>query len=159
MARRRARRPGGAAAADLLPSLVADVYEANGLLERQGDAIASRFGQSGARWKLLSAASVAPPQSVPQLARRLGMTRQGVQRVADLLAADGLAEDVPNPDHARSPLLRLTPKGRSTLAALTRAAAGWHEVVAAGLAPGDLSTAVETLGAVCRRLREIDGPA
>ncbi len=158
MARRsRARRSGGAA--DLLTTLVSNVSEAGNLLERHGDAIASRHGQSGARWKVLAAASVAPPQSVPQLARRLGMTRQGVQRVADLLAAEGLAEDVPNPDHARSPLLRLTAKGRSTLQVLTRAAAGWHEALAAGLETRGLSTAVETLDAVCRRLRELDdGP-
>jgi DNA-binding MarR family transcriptional regulator len=143
----------------MLPDLVADVYEANGLLERHGDAIASRYGQSGARWKVLSAASVSPARSVPQLARRLGMTRQGVQRVADLLAADGLVEDEPNPDHARSPRLRLTAKGRATLSALTRASAGWHEALAEGLAAGDVSTAVATLGAVCRRLRELDAGA
>ena len=39
------------------------------------------------------------------------MTRQGVQRVADLLVEHGLAEYQPNPAHRRAKLLACTETG------------------------------------------------
>ena len=44
------------------------------------------------------------------IARRLGLARQSVQRVAD-----GHATFEPNPDHQRSPLLILTSAGQAVL--------------------------------------------
>ena len=41
----------------------------------------------------------------------MGITRQSVQRIADLLVADGLAEYLPNPSHRRAKLLRPTDEG------------------------------------------------
>jgi DNA-binding MarR family transcriptional regulator len=49
------------------------------------------------------------------IARRLGITRQSVQRVADAIVAEGLATYEPNPDHQRSPLVILTGTGESVL--------------------------------------------
>jgi DNA-binding MarR family transcriptional regulator len=65
----------------------------------------------------------------------MGITRQSVQRVADLLVDRGLAEYVPNPAHRRAKLLAPTPAGR---AAITRIEPG-HATLAARL--------TETLGA------------
>jgi DNA-binding MarR family transcriptional regulator len=104
--------------ADEMALLVADVFELAGLLRRTGEAAAAREGQTQARWQLLSAVSE-EALTVPQAARRLGVTRQGVQRVAnDLLAAE-LLELRPNPDHRTSPLLAPTENGRSTLRSIT----------------------------------------
>lgn len=63
---------------------------------------------------------------MPKLARRLSLTRQSVQRVADALVESRLAGYAPNPDHRRSPLLRLTSAGsdvRKSVERLTGAAA------------------------------------
>ena len=105
--------------------LVADVYELAGALRRVGEATAAQEGQTQARWQLLSVLS-AQPESVPRAARRLGVTRQAVQRVANELVASGLAEFLDNPDHRTSPLLSLTPEGRGTLSAITRRAGFVH---------------------------------
>lgn len=51
------------------------------------------------------------PHTVPQLARRRPLTRQTVQEQVNRLVAAGLAELLPNPDHARSRLVRLTAAG------------------------------------------------
>ncbi len=88
--------------ADEMALLVADVYELAGLLRRSGEAIAAREGQTQARWQFLSVIS-GDALTVPQAARRLGVTRQAVQRVANELVDDGLAELVANPDHRTSP--------------------------------------------------------
>ena len=41
----------------------------------------------------------------------MGLTRQAVQRIADLLVDRGLAEYRPNPDHRRAKLLACTEAG------------------------------------------------
>jgi DNA-binding MarR family transcriptional regulator len=112
-------------AQDLMPAIVADVYELAGRFRDYGEAIAKTVGQTQARWQVLSAAS-ARPRSVPQIARVLGVTRQNVQRIADLLVAEGSAQYQGNPDHRASPHLALTRHGRTALDALTKAAGGYH---------------------------------
>jgi DNA-binding MarR family transcriptional regulator len=116
-----------------LPPMIADIYELAGRLRARGDAIAATVGQTQARWQVLSAASSEPHLSVPQIARRLGVTRQAVQRIADLLVADGIASFVDNPDHRASPHLALTRAGQETLARLTKVARAGHQELAAKL--------------------------
>jgi DNA-binding MarR family transcriptional regulator len=123
--------------AEIMPLIVADIYELAGRLRARGDRIAAAIGQTQARWQVLSAAS-GQPLSVPQIARRLGLTRQAVQRVADLLAGEGLAAYGDNPDHKASPHLVLTKAGHDTLNRLSRQARGGHEALAATLGAIDL---------------------
>jgi DNA-binding MarR family transcriptional regulator len=119
---------------DLMPAIVADVYELAGRFRDYGEAIAKTVGQTQARWQVLSAASDRP-RSVPQIARVLGVTRQNVQRIADLLVAEGSAQYQGNPDHRASPHLALTRRGRTALDALTKAAGGYHARLARRLSP------------------------
>ena len=51
------------------------------------------------------------PRSVADVGRRMGVTRQAVQRIADLLVQRGLAEYRPNPAHRRAKLLACTEAG------------------------------------------------
>jgi DNA-binding MarR family transcriptional regulator len=69
----------------LVPLIIADVYELAGRLREYGEAIARTVGQTQARWQVMSVASSAEPHSVPRIARVLGVSRQNVQRIADLL--------------------------------------------------------------------------
>jgi DNA-binding MarR family transcriptional regulator len=94
--------------------LVADVFELAGALRREGEAIAKLAGQSQARWQVMWIAA-SGRFSVATIARRLGLTRQSVQRVADAIVAEDLASFEPNPDHQRSPLLILTSDGQKAL--------------------------------------------
>ena len=108
--------------ADEMALLVADVFELAGLLRRSGEAIAARDGQTQARWQFLSVISDGA-LTVPQAARRLGVTRQAVQRVANELVRDGLVDLGANPDHQTSPLLTLTEHGSGVLTRISRRAA------------------------------------
>ena len=94
--------------------LVADVYELAGLSRRSSEQTAAEHGQTVARWHLMSVLSDRP-YTVPAIARRLGLVRQSVQRVADELVAEGVVERSENPDHQRSPLYSLTEAGHATL--------------------------------------------
>jgi DNA-binding MarR family transcriptional regulator len=108
--------------ADEVALLVADVFELAGILRRSGEAMAAREGQTQARWQLLSVISN-EALTVPHAARRLGVTRQAVQRVANELVGDGLVERDTNPDHRGSPLLSLTGHGHRVLSRISKLAA------------------------------------
>ena len=120
--------------------LVADVLECAGALRRYGDALTRPLGQTEVRWAVLSVLS-GGARTVPQVARRLGVTRQSVQRVANLLVAEGLIESALNPDNARSPLFGLSKRGEEVLAAITRVADPWHRRVGEELSLEDLRRA------------------
>jgi DNA-binding MarR family transcriptional regulator len=104
-----------------LASFIADVLELAGLFRRVADDIARQEGQTQSRWYALSVFSE-DPLTVSQAARRLGTTRQAVQRSTDELLARGLAITEPNPDHRTSPFIRLTPAGHEVLARISQAA-------------------------------------
>ena len=133
--------------------LVEDVLECAGALRRYGDALTRPLGQTEVRWAVLSVLS-GGARTVPQVARRLGVTRQSVQRVANLLAAEGFIESVENPDNARSPLFRLSKRGEEVLAAITRAADPWHRRAGEELSLDDLQRARVALAVLMRLARE-----
>ena len=139
----------------LIPIIIADIYELAGRLRDNGEAIARTVGQTQARWQVLSAAS-GRPQTVPQIARALGVTRQNVQRIADLLVEEGAAEYRDNPDHRASPHLILTKPGRATFDGLTKAAAGYHGRIARKLSPSDAASLQSGLRRLLEALAAID---
>jgi DNA-binding MarR family transcriptional regulator len=139
--------------AEEVDRLVADVLECAGALRRYGDALTRPLGQTEVRWAVLSVLS-GGARTVPQVARRLGVTRQSVQRVANLLAAEGFIERVVNPDNARSPLFRLTRHGEEVLTAITRAADPWLRRVGKELSLEDLRRARAALVVLMRFARE-----
>jgi DNA-binding MarR family transcriptional regulator len=141
--------------AAVIPLIVADIYELAGRLRKEGDDVAALIGQTQARWQVMSAAS-GQPMSVPQIARRLGLTRQAVQRTADLLVGEGLADYAGNPDHRASPHLILTKRGHEALRRLTVAARAGHEALAAKLGALDLPALRRDLR---RLLVALDGSA
>jgi len=130
-----------------LPLLIADLYEAAGASRRAGEAIAAAEGQTQARWQLLSVISHGD-WTVAHAARRLGITRQAVQRTADELLASGLAVAEPNPNHQRSPLIRPTAEGRAALAAISERAERWHAELAERVNPEDVEAARRVLQAL-----------
>ncbi len=133
--------------------LVEDVLECAGALRRYGDALTRPLGQTEVRWAVMSVLS-GGARSVPQVARRLGVSRQSVQRVANLLAGEGLIESVANPDNARSPLFRLSKRGEEVLAAITRVADPWHRRVGEELSLDDLRRSRVALAVLMRFARE-----
>jgi DNA-binding MarR family transcriptional regulator len=106
--------------------LYSELFEAAGVGRRFGDELAAREGQTQARWQALWTIAHDRTLTVPQVARRIGVSRQSVQRVVDELLADGLLETMTNPDHKTSPLLVLTEHGQKALEGINRAAEEAH---------------------------------
>jgi DNA-binding MarR family transcriptional regulator len=104
--------------------LVLNTFKLNGLLLEAGDRISLSTGQSSARWQVMGCIDDAA-LSVAQIARVMGLTRQSVQRIANLLVKDGLAQYEDNPVHKRAKLLRLTKTGALTLSKIEKAQRIW----------------------------------
>src|SRR5712692_2245400 len=92
------------------------IFKLNGLLIQAGDGITQSIGQSSARWQVLGRAY--EPQTVANMARDIGHSRQSVQRIADVLAKEGLVVYKDNPADRRAQLLELTPAGLEVLTAI-----------------------------------------
>ncbi|WP_405390020.1 MarR family transcriptional regulator [Streptomyces sp. NBC_01102] len=87
------------------------VFHLNGQFLSVAEELARPAGLTAAWWQVLGAV-LAEPLPVSGIARAMGITRQSVQRIADLLVDKGLAEYLPNPAHRRAKLLRPTEEGR-----------------------------------------------
>lgn len=134
-------------------SFIADVVELAGLFRRVADNIARQEGQTQARWYALSVFS-GEPLTVSQAARRLGTTRQAVQRSADELIAQGLTIAEPNPDHLTSPFITLTPQGREVLSRISQAATRSRQHWLANPDTAELETAHTVVRSLLDALRE-----
>ena len=95
---------------ELLSSAALTVFRLNGQLLSLADELAEPAGLTAARWQVLGAV-LEEPLPVAGIGRVMGITRQSVQRIADLLVTDGLAEYLPNPAHRRAKLLQPTEAG------------------------------------------------
>jgi DNA-binding MarR family transcriptional regulator len=141
--------PKGKAATDV----VLCTFRANGLFLAAGDLLAGQEGLTAARWQVLGAVVVAGrPSTVPQIARRMGLTRQAVQVSVNRLLGEGLVETGENPDHRRSPLIRLTELGSAKYAAMQKRQATWINELAAGLQRSELATTARILHELSNRL-------
>ncbi|MEV1052498.1 MarR family transcriptional regulator [Streptomyces sp. NPDC049887] len=98
----------------MLSTAAISVFRLNGQFLGVAEELARPAGLTSAWWQVLGAV-LPEPLPVAGIARAMGITRQSVQRIADLLVGKGLAEYVPNPAHRRAKLLRPTGEGRAAI--------------------------------------------
>jgi DNA-binding MarR family transcriptional regulator len=145
---------------EALTEVILSTFRANGLLLASGDVLGASEGLTSARWQVMGAIALAEqPLTVPQIARRMGITRQSVHATVKRLAADGLVEFAPNADHRRSQLVRLTELGERRYAALDRRQVEWVNGLAHGIARSELETAAGVLAELAARLEAETRPA
>ncbi|MET9025035.1 helix-turn-helix domain-containing protein [Nocardia sp. NPDC004168] len=89
-------------------------FRLNGQFLGVAEELARPAGLTAAWWQVLGAVLRAP-LPVAGIAREMGITRQSVQRIADLLVDKGLAEYQPNPAHRRAKLVAVTDAGRAAV--------------------------------------------
>jgi DNA-binding MarR family transcriptional regulator len=142
------RSPQGTA----LTGLILETFRVNGLLLAAGDRLTSEFGLSSARWQVMGAIEEAP-LPVAQIARNMGLTRQAVQRVANVLADEGLTEFAENPDHRRAKLVSLTVAGRAVLEKINRRQIEWSNRLAEEQDPAEIEAALGVMQSFHRRLQ------
>ena len=138
----------GAAATEF----ILEIFRANGQLLAAGDKLMKPLALTSARWQVLGAIADGPA-TVAQIARAMGLARQSVQRIADVLAAEGLVQFDPNPNHRRAPLLRFTGEGRRKSNEISRIHVAWINGLTSGVEPQLFLQATSALRELQTRLR------
>lgn len=131
------------------------IFKLNGLLMRNGDRITRSVGQSSAKWQVLGRAGHGP-QSVAQMARDMGLARQSVQRVADVLAQAGLVIFRDNPNDQRTFLVDITKQGATVLARIYEKNGEWVQRLLKRLNSEELMSAAAGLERIAFIMEGLD---
>ncbi|MFD4292322.1 MarR family winged helix-turn-helix transcriptional regulator [Rhodococcus sp. NPDC058505] len=145
----------------LLSGLALASFRLNGQFLAVAEDLTRPVGLTAAWWQVLGA--VLPrPQPVADIARDMGITRQAVQRIANLLVDRGLAEYRPNPAHRRAKLVAATEEGRRAVRRIDPAHRAFARRLTRELDPDELAStlqAMHRLSAVLDRLAAPDAVA
>ncbi|MGC0330547.1 DNA-binding MarR family transcriptional regulator [Streptomyces sp. SAI-170] len=142
---------------DLLSRSALGVFRLNGQFLAVAEELARPAGLTAAWWQVLGAV-LREPLPVSGIARAMGITRQSVQRIADLLVERGLAEYRPNPAHRRAKLLAPTEAGLAAVRRIDPGHAAFADRLAEAFGEAELAQAVEVLERLSKILDET-GPA
>lgn len=142
-------------AARLLTEIVLLTFRLEGGFLAAADRISAPAGLTAARWKVLGAV-LHEKRSVAEIGRVMGLTRQSVQRLADILVAEGLAQYEDNPEHKSAKLLSPTPEGRARIARLADRQSGWANRVSDGIDPAKLAATRDLLAELIGRVEATD---
>ena len=127
-----------------LRSLFRETHELEGQLQDLSERSARPLGLTAARAQALEEL-LEQPRIVAQLARRLGLARQSVQRTVDAMYREQLVHFEPNPDHRSARLVRLTSSAQRALSALHDSQDSMSEGLATDLSEQELGTATRLL--------------
>jgi DNA-binding MarR family transcriptional regulator len=127
-----------------LTDVIIATFRLNGRLMDFARERAREGGLTATEWQVLGGV-LDEPRSVAEIGRRMGMTRQGVQRVADLLVERGLAEYRPNPAHRRAKLLACTEAGYWAVRRISVVQHPWAARIGEEVGAGELLATLATL--------------
>jgi DNA-binding MarR family transcriptional regulator len=94
------------------------------------------------------------PRSVAVIARRMGLARQSVQRIADALVEEGFAAWEPNPRHARAKLLRPTDAARKAIRKIAVLQHPWANAVGDTVGAANIRKAIGTIQRLLAAMQE-----
>lgn len=142
---------------ELLSRSALGVFRLNGRFLAVAEELARPAGLTAAWWQVLGAV-LGEPLPVSGIARAMGITRQSVQRIADLLVDKGLAEYRPNPAHRRAKLLAPTERGRAAISRIDPGHAALADRLAEAVGETELADAVRALERLSKALDQIAVP-
>lgn len=145
-------------AARLLTEIVLLTFRLEGGFLAAADRISEPAGLTAARWKVLGAV-LYEKRSVAEIGRVMGLARQSVQRLADILVAEGLAAYEDNPAHKSAKLLAPTADGRARIARLAGRQTDWANRMSAGIDAQSLIAARDMLKTLIERVETVEVPA
>lgn len=119
-------------------------FRLNGQFLTIAEELAGPAGLTAAWWQVLGAV-LREPLPVSGIARAMGITRQSVQRIADLLVDRGLAEYQPNPAHRRAKLVAVTDAGREAIKCINPQHAVMAKRLADELGPEQFARTVQVM--------------
>lgn len=138
-------------AGDAVSDMFLTTFRLNGAFLGAGDRISAPFGLTAARWQILGSIMSAD-KTVSQVAREMGLTRQSVQRISNVLVDEGQVEFIDNPAHRRAKLLSPTKAGREAMYGLREVQYNWANDTSDGFNAEELARCVDLMRQVADRL-------
>ena len=136
--------------------MILATFRLNGRLQHVAQRLAAEGDLTAAWWQVLGGV-LDEPRTVAEVGRRMGLTRQSVQRIADLLVESGLAEYRDNPAHRRAKKLACTDGGYWAIRRISLAQHPWAADVGAAVGAEDLRAAVTTMQRLIDLLERDEG--
>ncbi len=137
----------------LLTDVILATFRLNARLLEAAQELAAHGGLTAAWWQVLGGV-IDEPRSVADVGRIMGVSRQAVQRIADLLVERGLAEYRPNPAHRRAKLLACTEAGYWAIRQVSLAQHPWAADLSTNLPLKDLKTTLTTMQSLITKLEQ-----
>lgn len=130
----------------IFTDIVLEIFKLSGIFVIEGDRLTKEEYINTAGWKVLGAIRLSDtPLTVPQIARKMGQTRQGVQRITNMMEKIGLISFQNNPDHKRAKLIILTDKGKDSIKRIDEKQVPWANSISETINEDDLKTAILVL--------------
>ena len=140
---------------ELFSAAALTTFKLNGQFLELAEHLARPVGVTATWWQVLGAV-LRTPLTVSGIAREMGITRQAVQRTADVLEGKGLIEYRDNPAHRRAKLVAITPGGLAAVRAISPHHAHHAAQLAALLGTEVLAEAVATLAKLSEALDALE---
>lgn len=140
---------------ETLTALILETFRLNGALLAAGNEITKPHDMTSARWQVMGAIDLTgQPITVSEIARRMGLTRQAVQRIVNDLEQLGMVSLEPNPDHKTASLIAITEQGQKVMNEINKAQVEWVNDLAKNLPEKELQKAFKTLETIRETLNQ-----
>ncbi|WP_432949573.1 MarR family winged helix-turn-helix transcriptional regulator [Kribbella sp. CA-253562] len=140
---------------ELLSAAALTAFKLNGQFLELAESLAKPVGLTATWWQVLGAV-LQTPLPVASIAREMGITRQAVQRTADVLVERGLAEYRDNPAHRRAKLVAVTAEGLDAVRAIHPEHAKQAKRLSEVLGQEEFARAVEALTTLSKALDQLN---
>jgi len=139
---------------ELLSTAALAAFKLNGQFLELAESLAKPVGLTATWWQVLGAV-LHTPLPVVAIAREMGITRQAVQRTADVLVERGLAEYQENPAHRRAKLVVATAAGLDAVRAINPEHAKQAKRLSEALGQDEFARAVDALTTLSKALEQL----
>ena len=137
--------------ANLFTELVLETFRLNGLLIEAGNKLTKELGLTSSLWQVMGSIAETPI-SMAQIARNMGLTRQGVRRSINVLIEKCLVKFDENPDHKRAKLVVPTDEGLQVLDQLENIQVSWSNSVSKEFSVPELERVIKTIKDLGKKL-------
>lgn len=135
-----------------LTKVIRNVRGCFNLLKRLSEQLNEDLGINPSMRAVMESLFRHSPQTVPEIARERGVTRQHVQMIMNSLLEDRLVESRSNPAHRRSVLYCLTAEGLTAFEEIMRREAEPMRRIAAAMPAEEWESVAAALEIVSRRI-------
>ncbi|WP_303850984.1 MarR family winged helix-turn-helix transcriptional regulator [Seleniivibrio woodruffii] len=134
--------------------LILAVFRLNGQLILEGDRLAKEDGLTSAKWHVMGALIYFGEQNitVSRIASRMGLRRQGVQRIVNELYENGLVIFEDNPYHKKAKQIVPTDEGMKRFNSVMEKQIPWANEHGGGLNADELETTLKVVRMISARL-------